>query len=148
MSFNLPWRPVGYYLEPCMQVPKMLGSSPVTRTSMWKQLACVSLWLHRNVISSKMTPSFLEEFSNYMVIIVCIEIIKLVNLFHSKLNQINFVFTRYKSSTSLKALVCSDSRECIMWMTPLFPGIISDSDTFKGVYDYLAIFFFWTLQIV
>lgn len=103
---------------------------------MYKKLGYLSLWPHREVIMNNMSSQFKADFPNTLAIIDCTE---LKTETPSSLSAQSQLYSEYKSSTTLKALVVTDSRGSFMFSSPLFTGSISDKEICEkgGFFDVL-----------
>jgi len=91
---------------------------------MYFSFSSVSIWPHRDVISSKMPVKFRLEFPNTIVIIDATEI-KLQR--PSSLVCQSQCYSDYKSTNTLKALIGVDPRGSVIFISSLFSGSISDN---------------------
>ena len=92
---------------------------------MYLKLGYLSWWPSRNVIFDNMPQKYKYDFPTSMAIIDCTEI---KTETPSSLKAQSQCFSDYKSSTTLKSLVCIDPRGSIMFVSSLFSGSISDND--------------------
>ena len=92
---------------------------------MYLKLGYLSWWPSRNVIFDNMPQNYKYDFPTSMAIIDCTEI---KTETPSSLKAQSQCFSDYKSSTTLKSLVCIDPRGSIMFVSSLFSGSISDND--------------------
>lgn len=92
---------------------------------MCNKLLYLSLWPHRDVIIDKMPQKYKEQYPNCMAIVDCTEM-KIEKPSSVKVHS--QCFSEYKSNTTLKALVVTDPRGSLMWVSGLFSGSISDRE--------------------
>ncbi|XP_078618709.1 uncharacterized protein LOC144886133 [Branchiostoma floridae x Branchiostoma japonicum] len=126
---------LGFRFNVSAQVASVIFNSWITY--MYHRLGYLCLWPSRDVLVSKMTTEFRKLFPTTIAMIDCTE---LKTDRPSSLKTQSQCFSDYKSSTTLKALVVTDSRGSFMFSTNLFSGSISDKDICKqgGFYDLLS----------
>jgi len=85
----------------------------------------LSIWPHRDIIIGKMPAAFRKDFPNSIVIIDATELrtqTPCALALQSKL------YSNYKSSNTLKALVGCDPNGTVLFVSKLFTGSISDNE--------------------
>jgi len=103
---------------------------------MYYTLGSISLWPHRDVITSMMPPEVKEKFPNTFVILDGTEL-KVQR--SSALDLQSQCYSDYKSAPTLKGLVGVDPRGSLIFASTLFTGSISDKQITRdsGLYDVL-----------
>ena len=108
---------------------------------MYFKFGQISIWPDRDTLISKMPSRFKKEFPTTLVIIDGTEFKTQVP---NALGLQSQMYSDYKSSTTLKALIGCDPRGTVIFISELFTGSISDklicelSGFFKLLKDYIA----------
>ena len=92
---------------------------------MYLRLGSLSLWPDRQTLIRNMTAEYRKDFPTTLAIIDCTE---LKTERPSSLKAQSQCYSDYKSGTTIKALVVTDSRGSFMFTSTLFSGSISDKD--------------------
>lgn len=103
---------------------------------MYFKLGQLHIWPHRDDIIKNMTKEFRTDFPNTLVIIDGTEIKTQVPCGLALQSQL---YSDYKSSTTLKALIGCDPRGTVIFVSELFTGSVSDKVLTEqsGFYDLL-----------
>lgn len=108
---------------------------------MYFKFGQISIWPDRDTLISRMPSRFKREFPTTLVIIDGTEFKTQVP---NALGLQSQMYSDYKSSTTLKALIGCDPRGSVIFISELFTGSISDklicelSGFFKLLKDYVA----------
>lgn len=92
---------------------------------MYVSLGSIPIWPHRNDIVTNMPSKYKEEFPRSIAIIDCTE---LKTQKPSSLKLQSQMYSDYKSSTTLKALVACDPMGNLIFVSELFTGSMSDKE--------------------
>ena len=90
---------------------------------MYFKFGQISLWPHRDVLISRMPTEYKKDFPSTLVMIDGTE---LKTRFPSALALQSQMYSDYKSSTTLKALIGCDPCGSVIFISELFTGSISD----------------------
>lgn len=103
---------------------------------MYFKLGQISIWPHRDVIINNMPKKFKEEFPTTLAIIDGTELKTQVP---AALGLQSQMFSDYKSSTTLKALIGCDPSGSVIFISDLFTGSVSDKaiTVQSGFYEHL-----------
>ncbi|KAJ8306775.1 hypothetical protein KUTeg_015671, partial [Tegillarca granosa] len=103
---------------------------------MYARLGSLSYWPTRKVLIENMTEAYRIDFPTCLAILDCTEI---KTEKPSSLKQQSQLYSDYKSTNTLKALVVCDPRGSVIFVSDLFSGSISDNEIVRqcGFLDHL-----------
>ncbi|XP_051813815.1 uncharacterized protein LOC127536712 isoform X2 [Acanthochromis polyacanthus] len=95
---------------------------------MYNKLASLSIWPHRDIITSQMPDKYKADYPTSFGILDCTEL-RIQK--PSSLQLQSQTFSDYKSTNTLKALIACDPRGAVTFISTLFTGSISDREIFN-----------------